>query len=315
MKKFFLKSVEIKITLFAIAGLFLLVWGINFLKGIDIFKKQYSYHVIFENTAGLLPAHAVTINGMNIGTVDKIQLLPQLSNKVLVTINVDKQIEIPANSVIRIVSPNPLSSPQIEILFGDAADYIAQGDTVQGMQTDGLLSGLGDVIEPLKSILISLDTSMALLKQTLQSDALSDVEATLKNLHSATAKIDGLLANNTKKINTIITDVQTLTTTLHKNDDKINGIVDNLHTVSGSLAEAELKQTINNAASAVGKLDSMFAAIRQGEGTLGQLIVNDSMYIHLQSSIVSLNKLLDDIKANPKRYINITVFEKKNKRK
>ncbi|MDR1180676.1 MAG: MlaD family protein [Bacteroidales bacterium] len=315
MKKNFFKSVEIKIAIFALAGLFLLVWGINFLRGIDIFKKQYAYHVIFENTSGLLPAHAVTINGMSVGTIDKIQLMRHLSNKVLVTMNINKEIEIPVNSIVRIISPSPLSSPQIEIVFSNETDYFSQGDTIQGMLTEGLLSGLGDAMEPLKNIIISLDTSITLLKQTLQSGVLTDVEATMKNLHATTDKLDNLLAANTGKINTVVSDIQTFTTTLQKNNDKIHGLVNNLHTVSESLAEAELKKTINNAANAIGKLDSLINGVNQGEGTLGQLMVNDSLYINLQSSIVSLNNLLVDIKENPKRYINITVFEKKEKRK
>ena len=131
-KKKVFKSVEIKIAVFALAGLFLLVWGINFLKGIDIFKKQYSYYVIFDNTSGLMPAHLVTINGMNVGNVDNIQLLPELSNRVLVTINVNKEVDIPLNSIIRIATPSPLSSPQVEILFSEEQKYIQKGDTVWG---------------------------------------------------------------------------------------------------------------------------------------------------------------------------------------
>jgi phospholipid/cholesterol/gamma-HCH transport system substrate-binding protein len=315
MKKTFFRSVEIKIAIFALTGLFLLVWGINFLKGIDIFKKHYPYYVIFENTLGLLPAHVVTINGMNVGSVDKIQLMRNLSNKVLVTLNIDKDIEIPVNSIIRIAMPNPLSSPQVEIVFSQETQYISPGDTLQGRLSEGLLNELGGAIIPLKRTINSLDTSMFLLKQTLQAGALSDLEAILANLHATTDKIDMLLAENTTKVNTIVTDVQAFTNTLHNNDEKIQGIIGNLNTISENLAEAELKQTINNAANAIHQIDSLLYKINQGEGTLGQLLVNDSMYISLQNSIESLNKLLEDIKANPKRYINITVFEKKNKTK
>ncbi|MDR2408064.1 MAG: MlaD family protein, partial [Bacteroidales bacterium] len=173
MKKTFFKSVEIKIAIFAMAGLFLLVWGINFLKGVDIFKKQYPYYIIFENTLGLLPAHVVTIHGMNVGTVDKIQLMRNLSNKVLVTLNIDKHIEIPVNSIIRIAMPNPLSSPQVEIVFSQETQYVSPGDTLYGTLSEGLLNELGGAMLPLKRIINSLDTSMFLLKQTLQSGTLT----------------------------------------------------------------------------------------------------------------------------------------------
>ncbi len=313
-KKFF-KSVEIKIAIFAIVGLFLLVWGINFLKGIDIFKKQYTYYAVFENTSGLLPSHVITINGMNVGIVDKIELMHNLSNKVLVTLNIDKGIEIPVNSVVRIATPSPLGSPQIEILFSNETEYIQKGDTIQGNISAGLFEGLGDVMGSLKNILNSLDTSMRLLQGTLQSGALDNVEQILANLHATTDKIDNLLAVNSGKVNTIVTDVQTFTNTLHKNDEKIDGFIGNLNTVSKQLADAELKKTVDNAASAIAKLDTLLYKMNQGEGSLGQLVVNDSLYISLQSSLISLDKLLEDIKANPKKYINVTVFGRKEKNK
>ena len=313
-KKFF-KSAEIKIAVFVIVGFFLLIWGINFLKGIDIFKKQYTYYVVFENTSGLMPSHFVTINGLGIGIVEKIQLMPSLENKVLVTLNIDKGVRIPIHSVARIASPSPLSSPQIEILFSRENQYIQEGDTLQAEVAAGLLDNLGEMMAHLKSIVISVDTSVNLLQKTLQSGALNDVEATLKNLRSATDKIDNLLAVNSNKVNTIVSDVQAFTTTLHKNDEKISEMIGNFTTVSESLAEAELKRTVNNAADAIGKLDSLLYKMNQGEGTLGQLVTNDSLYLSLQNSLVSLDKLLDDLRKNPKKYINVTVFGRKEKNK
>jgi phospholipid/cholesterol/gamma-HCH transport system substrate-binding protein len=315
MKKKFFKSVEIKIALLALAGLFLLVWGINFLKGIDVFKKQDTYYVIFEKASGLLPAHVVTINGINVGTVDEIQLMRNLSNKVLVTLSINKDITIPLNSIVEIVTPNLLSSPQVEIVLGNHDRYFTEGDTINGILASGLMDGLEEVMIPLKNLILSLDTSLFLLKQTLQSGTLTDLEATLKNLHGTTDKINDLLATNTDKVNTIVTDVQTFTSTLHDNNEKINGIVGNLHTISENLAEAELKQTIDNAAEAIGKLDTLLNNVNRGKGTLGQLVVNDTLYFNLQHAVVSLDSLLKDVKANPRRYIKITVFEKKNKPK
>jgi len=315
MKKTFFKSVEIKIAVFAIAALFLLVWGVNFLKGIDIFKKQYTYYAVFENTSGLLPSHFVTVNGLNIGIVDNIELMRQNdTNKILVTMNIDKKVKIPINSVVRIAASNPLSSPQVEILFSNEIQYLQEDDTIRTEVAAGLLDGLGDIMTRVKSIVVSLDTSVNLLQQTLQSGALNDAEKMLKNLRATTDKIDNLLAVNSSKVTNIVTDVQTFTNTLHENDGKINEMISNFSTVSEKLAEAELKKTINNAADAIGKLDSLINKMNQGEGTLGQLVVNDSLYINLQNSLISLDKLLDDIQKNPKKYINVTVFGRKEKK-
>ena len=312
MNKF--RSIEVKIAIFALIGLFLLVWGINFLKGIDIFKKQYTCYVVFENASGLLPSHTVTINGLSIGLVDKIELM-RPSNKILVTLSIDKKVEIPVNSHIRIATPNPLSSPQVEILFGNETVYIQDGDTLQGAVSAGLLEGLPEIMGSVKKILISVDTSVMLLQQNLQSGTLDQLTAALVDLRSTIGKIDNLVAVNTPKINAVVSDVQTFTGTLHKNDEKINEMIGNINTISAQLAEAELKKTIDNAAHAIGNIDSLLTKINQGEGSLGQLAVNDSLYINLQNSLWSLDKLLEDIKANPKKYINVTVFGKKEKKK
>jgi phospholipid/cholesterol/gamma-HCH transport system substrate-binding protein len=312
-RKFF-KSVEVKIAIFAIVGLFLLVWGINFLKGIDIFKKQYTYYTVFENTSGLMPSHLVTVNGLGIGIVEKIQLLPNRSNHLLVTLSIDKGVNIPVNSVTRILASNPLSSPQVEVLFSNENQYIQEGDTIESAISAGLMDGFGEIVKHVKSIVVSVDSSVNLLQRTLQSGALSDVETILENLRSASQKIDNLLAVNSPKVNTIVSDMQTFTNTLHKNDKKINEMIDNFNTVSENLSQAELKKAVNNASDAIGKLDSLLNKMNRGEGTLGQLATNDSLYFSLQNSLISLDKLLNDIEKNPKKYINVTVFGKKEKK-
>jgi len=311
MEKKFFKSVEIKIAVFAIAGLFLLVWGINFLKGIDIFKKQYTYYAVFENTSGLMPSHFVTVNGLNVGIVEKIQMMPSMSNRLLVTLSVDKGINIPVNSVARIVSSNPLSSPQVEILFSKENQYIQEGDTIQAEVVAGLLDGLGS----LGDIVANIDTIVAAAKQKIVlSGALDSLKTAMEDFHSITQNIDNILKQNSPKINNVMSDIQSFTAMLNENNDKIEQIIKRLEKTSSDLAEAELKKTINNAAEAIGTFDSLLNKMNQGEGTLGQLVTNDSLYISLQNSLITLDRLLDDIQKNPKKYINVTVFGKKEKK-
>ena len=310
MNKKIFKSVEIKIAVFALVGLFLLVWGINFLKGIDIFKKQYSYHVIFESTSGLMPSHLVTINGMMVGNVDNIQLMPELENKVLVTLNVNKEVKIPVNSTIRIASPSPLSSPQIEVLFSNEQKYLQHGDTVWGTITPGLLDGLSG----LGNVVSNLDTIMASAKNLMVSGAIDSLQAAMGDLHAITQNLNAILKNNSPKIDGIVADLQSFTTMLHNNNNQIEQIIGNLNNLSADLAEAEIKNTVDSLSLVVGRFHAFMDGMNNGKGTLGQLVVNDSLYISLNNSLVSLDKLLEDLKANPKKYINVTVFGKKEKK-
>jgi phospholipid/cholesterol/gamma-HCH transport system substrate-binding protein len=307
MKKSFLKSTEIKIALFALSGLFLLVWGINFLKGIDIFKPQHTYYVVFEKTAGLLPAHTVTVRGMNVGIVDEIQLMPDKFNNVIVALKINKTLQIPINSIARIATTNPLSAPQVEIVMGDETHYFQDGDTITGLISAGIMDGLGGLVA-------NIDTVVILLKETLQSDMLPNLKETVHNFRMLTQRLDKLVADNSPKVNTILSDVQSLTTTIHTNEGKIENVIDNLNTLSNDLAESELKQTIDSLSLTLQHVNTTLNHLNQGDGTLGQLLTNDSVYIDLHNSLLNLDKLLIDIKANPKRYINITVFGKKEKK-
>ena len=308
-KKKIFKSTEIKIAVFALVGLFLLVWGINFLKGIDIFKKQYTYYAIFDNTSGLMPAHLVTVNGMNVGNVDKIELMPELSNRVLVAINVNKEVQIPVNSIIRIATPSPLSSPQIEVIFGSEKKYLQAGDTVWGMITSGLLESLGG----LSGLINNVDTIMLAAKNLMTSHAIDSLKAALEEFHSISKNIDNLLKNNSPKINAAMTDLHSFTAMLHKNNEHVEQIIHKINNLSTDLAESEIKSTIDSLSMLVGRFHAFVDGVNQGKGTLGQLVVNDSLYVSLNHSLVSLDKLLEDLKANPKKYINVSVFGRKEK--
>ena len=310
MNRKLFKSVEVKIAAFVLLGLFLLVWGINFLKGIDIFKKNCQLYVIFDQTLGLTSSNSVVINGVVVGSIDRIELMSSANNKVLMRLGIDKQIQIPINSTVTIGSPGLLSSPQIEIIYGDNLSYYQEGDTIYGVITPGLLSGMDDLKDKLGSILTSLDTSLNLLKETLQSGAITDFEVALAKLRETIE----VLAANKNKIDNIVSGVNTFTTTLQNNDTKFNDIVENLNSLSQQLADSEIKKTIEAVKQTFVHLDTLLVDASDGKGSLGQLLVNDSLYYNLQNSLHSLDNLLIDLKENPSKYINVTIFGKKAKK-
>ena len=315
MNRKFFKSVEVKIAVFALVGLFLLVWGINFLKGIDLFKKSYQMYVVFDNSLGLSPANVVAVNGVTIGTIDRIDLMPSAENKVIMRLGIDKKIVIPRNSTFTIGSSGLLGSSHINVLFSNETAYYQKGDTVYGIITPGLMSAMGNLTANLESTVTALDTSINILKQTLQSETKTDFEVAVKKLRESTESLSGILAVvNKNKVSSIISDVNTFTTTLKNNDAKLNDIVENLNTVSKQLADSDIKKTIDDASQTFAHLDTILTAASEGKGTVGQLLVNDSLYYNLQNSLQSLDNLLIDLQKNPKKYINVTVFGKKDKK-
>jgi phospholipid/cholesterol/gamma-HCH transport system substrate-binding protein len=315
MNRKFFKSVEVKIAFFAVLGLFLLVWGINFLKGIDLFKKSYQMYVVFDNSLGLSTAGNVMVNGVVIGSIDKIDLLPSAENKVIIRVEVEKKIAIPRNSAFTIGSTGLLGSSCINVAFSGETQYYQKGDTVYGVITPGLMSAMSSLTANLENIVTALDTSINILKQTLQSDTKTDFDIAVHNLRESTESLSGILAAvNKNKISAIVSDVNVFTTTLKNNDAKLNDIVENLNNVSKQLADSDIKKTIDDAAQTFAHLDSILLAASEGKGSVGQLLVNDSLYYNLQNSLHSLDALLIDLQKNPKKYINVTVFGKKEKK-
>ncbi|MDD3281514.1 MAG: MlaD family protein, partial [Bacteroidales bacterium] len=191
MSRKIFKTQEIKIAVLAIVSLALIVWGINFLKGKNIFKKQFIYYGIFEEAGGLTPANTVYINGVNVGIVDKIALFGNDNEKVIVTFTVNKKIKIPSDTKIRIVSPGIVGSMQLECVLGDASTYFTNGDTLQGYVQPGMLANVDNIKN-------NLDTIIRSLKDMIQEGSL---QASLQNINSTTDKLDsnmysGQIQNN-----------------------------------------------------------------------------------------------------------------------
>jgi len=315
MKKRFFRSVEVKIAVFALLGLCLLVWGINFLKGIDLFKKSYQMYVVFDNSLGLSTANSVMVNGVAIGVIDKVDLVPSAENKVLIRLGIEKKIAIPRHSVFTIGSTGLLGSACINVMFSNEKVYYQAGDTVYGTITPGLMSTMGNLTTNLENIITSLDTSITILKQTLQSETKTDFEMAVKKLRESTESLTEILAAvNKNKVNSIVSDVNTFTTTLKNNDAKLNDIVENLNNVSQQLADSDIKKVIDEVSRTFTHLDSILFAVSQGQGSVGQLFVNDSLYYNLQNSLQSLDNLLIDLQKNPSKYVNVTIFGKKEKK-
>ena len=237
-------------------------------------------------------------------------MMPELSNRVLVTIHVNKEVQIPLNSVIRIATPDLLGSPQVEILFSEEQGYIQKGDTIWGTITPGVLdglNGLGDVVS-------NVDTIMIAAKNLMTSDAMDSLTAAIADFHSITQNIDNILKQNSSKVNVAMSDLQSFASMLRENNDKITNTIEKLSTVSDNMAEAEIKEAIDSLSMVVGRVHMFVDNVNEGKGTLGQLVVNDSLYASLNNSLISLDRLLEDLKANPKKYINVTVFGRKEKK-
>ena len=301
-------SKEIKTALLVIGSLALLIWGYNFLKGKDLFSSNQTFYVNYDNVEGLNQASTVTINGMIVGKVNNIFMNNE--GTITVELSINSPIEIPASTVAEIYSPGMLGGKQVALIvdFSDG-NLASSGDFLNSGVKIGLLDGLSGKADPimvkLDSVLYNVNQLVVGLNNTLDDslktslqNSLAELNHTLKNTTQITTGFNRIVADNEQKIGTIVSDFS-----------ETSG---NLKQMSEELAQADLKATLDKFEETADNLSNMMAKIESGEGNLGKLINDDELYNNLEGTSKELNQLIEDIKLNPKRYLNISVFGKKS---
>ncbi len=325
-------SRELRTGLIAIATIFAFVWGYNFLKGNDIFSKQRVFYTKYQNVGGLTKSNSVTVNGFKVGLVKDVYFEPVNRKELIVEFMLTADnYEIPRGTKAILVS-DLLGTTSINLVTGQGDGYYTEGDTLISEVEAALMASITDLSSSLATTKVkadrlfeSLDSLVGDIRDVLGpgdressvNRAITDLAATMDNLKNASSKIDGILAEN-GQLGRILADVEGFTTTLDENKDEIDNLLNNLSTLSDSLAAAELASTINNANKTFEELALAMEKINNGEGTIGKLFQDESIFKNLETATANLDSLFVDIKANPNRYVHVSVFgrkEKKDKKK
>jgi phospholipid/cholesterol/gamma-HCH transport system substrate-binding protein len=300
---------EIKTAILVIVSIFLFIWGYNFLKGKDLFDSSTRVYVVYDNVAGLVNSAPVTLNGLAIGKVNSITIQPD--GKLLVEMQITTDFPISKSSIAEIYDSGLVGGRQIAIKpnFQDK-DYIKTGDYLKASSKLGLTDALAQQLEPLQfKVQKLLDNADVLFtnvndildektKQNLKS-SISELNKTLSEFSVASKNINEMIADNKSKINSTMT-----------NFDKTAA---NFSKMSDSLAAANLGQTVKNLEKTLANVDKIMSDIEQGKGTIGKLMKDDAMYNNFTKTSKELELLLQDVRLNPTRYVNVSVFGKKNK--
>jgi phospholipid/cholesterol/gamma-HCH transport system substrate-binding protein len=299
---------EVKVGLFAFIVLIALYWGINFLRGRDIFSLSHTYYALYEQVNGLQKSSAVTAKGVKIGVVENIIYDPAKSDKVTLALSIDSKYHIPENSQARIYSSGIMEGKAIEIALGNSPLYLNDRDTLHSFVDPGLLETAGLELEALTAKLSQTADSATKLLTTITSlleDNRPDIDGTLANIN----KLSETLAAEGATLHRTLDNIEKFSGSLSKNTDNIDTTLGNLNTLTTSLARVDIQRLDNSLA----QLDSMLTNMRNGEGTLGKMVANDSLYNNLAQASADLAILLQDIKTNPQRYVTISVFGNKNR--
>ncbi len=304
---------EFKIGLVALVAVVLAIWGINFLKGINILTPTEKYYAVYGNVKGLIESAVVNLNGYKVGNVSKIQFEENNLGKIVVEISLGKKIKLPRNTIIVLRSGSLISgSKDVDLMLGAGPGYYEPGDTLpSSVQVE-----LADYIDPIRSqvesLVRSVDTVMVSLSKLMDNETRRNLQGTIANLNSATQSLRLSLQPN-GALSSSFSNLSTVTDNLKKSNEDISKLLQNFAAVSDSLKQSDLKELITHANETFAKTSELFGKINEGQGTAGQLVVNDSLYNNLNSAVASLDSLLIDLKDHPGRYVRVSVFGKKEK--
>ena len=298
---------EIKIGILAAVCIFLLFFGLNFLKGVNIFSPTNSYHGTFVNLHNLEEQAAVYIRGHKVGQVDNIHYDFTRDSAFTVDISINRDIVLPQGTQMALVSDGLLSGMAIELQLPEQSTItndqspIAKGSFIPTIYVPGLMESVqGELIAHVDAAIQSVDSLVASLQLQVQGDHLKN---TLSNVDRVTSDLTGVSADLKRVVNTRVP-------TIVNNADKAFA---NLNEITSDLQKADLAATVARVDTAVDGINTFIADVRSQEGTLGQLIYNKSLYDHIDATVVSADSLLVDLKAHPKRYVQVSVFGKKDK--
>ncbi|MBA3680656.1 MAG: MCE family protein [Bacteroidetes bacterium] len=319
-------SKEFKIGVVVICAIAAFIWGINFLKGSNLFSHKYYLYAVYPKIDNLIPANPLLINGYKIGQVNEISLIQKNGKmQVLVKFLLTEDVKIPKNSTAKAISSDLLGSKAVEIIYSEETELVKSGDTLIAASEEGFKESLDKRIAPIQAkaenLISSMDSVMTVVSLILNTKTRDNLEKSFESVRKAiltleqTAyKLDDLIGSEKTKISNVLTNLNQITSNLSKNGQKIDAIINNVSSMTDSLAKAQLKDAIANADKSMKELNIMLAKINEGQGTAGKLLKNDSLYNNLNKSSEDLDKLLKDLRLNPERYIHFSVFGRKSRK-
>ena len=316
-------SNETKVGALTVIAITLIVLGFNFLRGKTIFKSGNIIHAKYTDTKGLIVSNPVFVNGYQVGTVFEIENQKDNLASIIVSVKLNEAYKIPNNSVATI-QDNPLGISSISIVLGNATTFIKSGDTIQTAPANSLLGDFVNTLSPLgektQNAITSLDKVLNNINSVLNDNnkqnlqvILDNLAATTKSLNTSLNAIETMLQKQNGSIAQTFDNVNSFTKNLNDNNQKLNNIITNLDSASKAVKDADLNKTIKTIQVAVTSLNTSLQKLNSGNGTAAKLMNDSSFYNELQGTLKSINTLIDDVKVHPKRYINVSVFGKKDK--
>ena len=308
------KSNELKVGFLALLAFLILYFGFNFLKGNDVFSTARIYYVEYENVDGLMVSNQVMVNGIEVGKVKKVEIQPSKGNKILVTLRFSQDIVIP-DKTVAVLSDGALLGGKIIRLRLEGKGNLPEDSFLKGETEVGVTALLKERAIP---VIANADSLLVSFRQisdkfdhtgTYLNTLLKTSNETVSNINGS---VNSIVADNRANVAQISSNMKVLSADLVETEKQLRPLLTKFNTVADSLNALRLGKTLKEVDATVISLKKIVQGLERGEGTAGKLIKNDSLYLGINRTIVDLDKLLIDFRLQPKRYLNISVFGKKN---
>jgi len=308
-------SNETKVGVLTVVALTVLILGYNFLKGKNFFENNKKIYASFSTIGTLDKSNDVKVKGKTIGKVYDTKFTDETASGIVVTINLTSDIIIPKNSVAFIQSPIT-GSPYITIRLGDSAVAVKNGDTLTTMESDifkDITSQVNPTLEKARNAIDSLTAVLGSLNKFLDPSTKNNIHTVVENLVKSSASLEQLLSTEGGMLARSLSNMNDVTGNLKKNNDTVTDILHNTKVVSGKLADLNLQKVLDSLQGAANEMKEVIYKINHNSGTLGLLMNDRTLHDNLQKTLLGLEILIDDIRVHPKRYVNISIFGKKDK--
>jgi phospholipid/cholesterol/gamma-HCH transport system substrate-binding protein len=303
-------SHEVKIGVTVLLTIIVFIWLFNFLKGKNLFSSTSHYYVVYDKVGGLAESSPVEVNGYKVGVVQSVKFLDPESGQLLVTLTVDKGFNLPRNTIAEITSASLIAGMKIQFVYGEGPGTYSNGDTIPGRLAVSLITRVENELIPITDkvteLISVIDSVVTSINEVMDPKFTADLRSGISSL-SATAK-----SIEEAELKSTLQNINTFTQMLAENSDNLTSAFSNLETVADTLAAADIYNSVTKLKVSLEKAGVLMENLNNGQGTAGKLMTDDTLYQNLSNSLESLNLLLLDLKANPKRYVNFSVFGKKN---
>lgn len=309
-------SREIRTGLIMVVGIAVLFWGVNYLKGIDFFTRQRQVFAVYDQVEGLTATNPVMVNGMKVGMIHQLTLQP--NGKIIVSMHVTNKVIVPRNSKAEIFSTDLLGSKGIRLVFGDSKEDVLDGDTLQAGVQQTLSEQVNAQVAPIKakaeSLLSSIDSILLTVRAVFNENTKNNLKKSFESISNSLASIENVAGSmdtvlaKQGRLRMIFDNIESITLNMKNNNENLTKIITNFSSITDTIAKSNLAETLDRTSKTMAETSALMERVNRGEGSLGQLATNDSLYTNLNSSAHSLDNLLKDFQANPRKYLKVSVI-------